>query len=202
MSLGKHARGRVEKVIAPIADTLASVGITPNQLTISGLALTGLAMFSYSLGGVGLILAGILLVFGGFLDVLDGAIARRHGMSTPAGAFIDSFIDRLADIMIALGYLFSGLVSPLIVVLMLSSSMLVSYARARGEGLQVRVADVGVGERGVRLLIIIAATFISYFYPAALAISALAIIVISAITIVERALHILKSLSSSKPLGT
>jgi archaetidylinositol phosphate synthase len=202
MSLGKLVRGRLERAIAPLVDALASLGVTPNQLTLYGLALTGLAMISYNLGSLGLLLAGILLAVGGFLDVLDGVMARRHGMSTPAGAFIDSFADRLSDTMIALGFLFSGLVSPLVVMLMLSSSMLVSYARARGEGLQVRVAGVGVGERGVRLLIIIAATFTAYFQPIALSISALTITIVSAITVVERTWHILKSLSSSQSLGT
>ncbi|MEM4298269.1 MAG: hypothetical protein QW815_07875, partial [Nitrososphaerota archaeon] len=92
-------------------------------------------------------------------------------------------------------------VHPLPVLLMLATSMLVSYSRARGEALQVRVGDVGVGERGVRLLIAIAATLASYFHTYILTLSAVLITIVSAVTVVERVLHVLRSLGSPKSLG-
>ncbi|MEM1944521.1 MAG: CDP-alcohol phosphatidyltransferase family protein [Nitrososphaerota archaeon] len=198
------ARGRLERAVTPFVDALARVGFTPNRLTLAGLAATGLATLSYYWGGferVGLLLAGLLLAVGSFLDALDGVMARRQGSATPAGAFIDSFVDRVSDTLISLGYLMSGLVHPLPVLLMLATSMLVSYSRARGEALQVRVGDVGVGERGVRLLIAIAATLASYFHTYILTLSAVLITIVSAVTVVERVLHVLRSLGSPKSLG-
>jgi archaetidylinositol phosphate synthase len=200
MALGRVARGRLEDVLKPLADGLASLGVTPNQLTLAGVILTGLSTFFYWFSGwdvVWLFGAAASLMSGGFLDVLDGALARRGGKSSRAGAFIDSVTDRVSDTLVAVGYLLSGIVYPLSALLMLATSMMVSYARARGETLQVRLDDVGVGERGVRLLIVISATLTAYWYPQALNISAILLTVLAGFTVVERFLYTLEKLRLS-----
>ncbi|GBC68849.1 CDP-diacylglycerol--inositol 3-phosphatidyltransferase [archaeon HR01] len=197
MALGRVARGRLETILTPLADRLAAGGVTPDQLTLAGLLLTGLSVFFYWLGGAWLFAAAASLMAGGFLDMLDGALARRTGRLSRAGAFLDSVADRVSDTLVAVGYLLTGVVQPLLALLMLATSMLVSYSRARGESLGVRLADVGLGERGVRLLIVIVATLTAYIYPQALNISAAVLTVLAGFTVVERFLHTLEELGLS-----
>lgn len=123
---------------------------------------------------------------GSFLDGLDGSLARLLGSQSNFGAFLDSFTDRISDSLIVLGFLLSGAVDAVLALGMLASSMLVSYARARAEGLGVSLKEVGVGERAVRLLAAIAATFTAYINPLTLFAAAIFITVVSMITVVQR----------------
>lgn len=94
----------------------------------------------------------ILLLLSGFFDALDGFIARVRGEASPRGAFLDSFVDRVADSMYAMGFLLLGY-NMYTVYLMLTGSLLVSYARARFESLTGKgMEGLGVMERSDRTL--------------------------------------------------
>lgn len=94
----------------------------------------------------------ILLLLSGFFDALDGFIARVRGEAGPRGAFLDSFVDRVADSMYAMGFLLLGY-NMYTVYLMLTGSLLVSYARARFESLTGKgMEGLGVMERSDRTL--------------------------------------------------
>ena len=90
--------------------------------------------------------AGFVLVFGAWCDLFDGEIARKTGTQSPAGAFLDSNLDRISEIV-----LFAGLAAAfpdrsgvVWAVAALSDSLMVSYARARGEGLGVACPTFGI----------------------------------------------------------
>ncbi len=127
-----------------------------------------------------------MLAVSSFLDGLDGSLARLLGSQSRFGAFLDSFTDRVSDALIVFGFLLSGVVDAVLALGMLASSMLVSYARARAEALGVSLKEVGVGERAVRLLAAIVATFTAYINPLTIFAAAVFITAVSLITVVQR----------------
>ena len=120
---------------------LGRIPVTPNQITVVGVALTFVAAVLAALGY--LRWAGVVLIFAGTFDILDGALARSSGRSYPYGAFLDSTLDRYSEgaIYIGLAAYFASTTGPLQRWLLLSTvaalagSFLVSYVRARAQSL-------------------------------------------------------------------
>jgi CDP-diacylglycerol--glycerol-3-phosphate 3-phosphatidyltransferase len=130
-------RRHAERMMA----ALASLPVTPNQITVVG---TSIAFAAAILAGLGqLTWAGVVLAFGGTFDILDGALARSTHRSYPYGAFLDSTLDRYAEGAVYLGIAvyFAGTPGPyqrwliLATVAALAGSFLVSYVRARAQSL-------------------------------------------------------------------
>jgi len=142
--------------LIPIADFLIRHGLTPNRLSVIGLLLNFLAAFCILQGG--LFIGGFIYLFAGLVDLFDGTVARRGGLSTEFGAFLDSNFDRIAEgvIFAAIAYLFAdqgNAVTASVVVLALLGSFMVSYTRARAEALGL-VGKSGFASRFERLLLI------------------------------------------------
>jgi CDP-diacylglycerol--glycerol-3-phosphate 3-phosphatidyltransferase len=120
---------------------LGRVPVTPNQITVIGVALTFVAAVLAALGH--LRWAGVVLIFAGTFDILDGALARSSNRSYPYGAFLDSTLDRYSEGAIYLGLVayFASTDGPLqrwlllATVAALAGSFLVSYVRARAQSL-------------------------------------------------------------------
>ena len=94
----------------------------------------------------------VLLVLGSLLDAIDGAVARARGEAGPRGAFLDSVIDRVSDSMYVMGFLFLGY-NPYLVYVVLVGFLLVSYTRARFEGLTGKSMEgLGIMERSDRII--------------------------------------------------
>ncbi len=97
----------------------------------------------------------LLFVLSAYFDAVDGAVARIRGLPTPGGAFLDSFVDRLSDVVYASALLLLGL-SEWWILALATGSLLVSYARARAEGVVgARLEGIGIMERAERLLAIL-----------------------------------------------
>ncbi len=115
--------------------------VTPNQVTVVGFALTVLAAALAAAGQ--LRWAGVVLIFAGTCDILDGALARSTGAGYPYGAFLDSTLDRYSEGVVYLGLAayFVGMTGPLqrwlvlATLAALAGSFLVSYVRARAQSL-------------------------------------------------------------------
>src|SRR5467141_3347851 len=132
--------------------------VTPNMLTLFGLAITAAGAAVLALGHLGF--AGISLLFAGLFDILDGALARASGKVYKYGAFLDSTVDRYSEGVVYLGILIYFLrhhdgLQPIIVLIALAGSFLVSYVRARAQSLGF-TCDVGVLARPERVVIIVA----------------------------------------------
>lgn len=134
----RAARRFAELVVRP----LAALGVTPNMATFLGLLLNGLTAAVIATGH--LRIGGILLLFAGMFDMVDGALARVRDQKTTFGAFFDSTLDRYSEGLVLLGVILFALTLPatpertwLIALTYLAglSSLMVSYARARAEGL-------------------------------------------------------------------
>ena len=157
----KQIKPVFEEKVTPVIELFYKIGISPNFLTILGfiLVVTG----SYFLAVQNFIVSGIFLTLGNICDALDGALARRFNRSTKFGAFLDSVIDRLSDAfpLMAVVYIFRNddvlLGLSLIAIIF---SFLVSYTRARAEGLGVE-CKVGFFERPERSIILIISVFLA-----------------------------------------
>ncbi|MCE8425150.1 MAG: CDP-alcohol phosphatidyltransferase family protein [Candidatus Methanoperedens sp.] len=154
-------RGKTRDLLKPLAKNIK--GINPNTLTLLGLVISIIAAVFLALQEV--LEAGFFIIISGFLDVLDGAVARENDRMTRFGGFLDSVCDRFADSAIIIGAMYGGLtVFPpfpdwLIGTLAIVGSNMVSYTRARAEAAGGS-ASVGPGERAVRMIIIVVGAFI------------------------------------------
>ena len=153
---------RLRQSIKPVVDSVgracASVLPYPNAWTAMGVVVAALSGFSFYYGS--LELGGAFVLLSGLTDVIDGAVARATGKVSKKGGFLDSNLDRLAEVFIYAGIVGSAAVSPLLSYLALSFSLLVSYSRSKAEALGVKAEGVGVGERAERLLVLAAASFL------------------------------------------
>ena len=181
--------------------SLARTGVTPNVLTATGVSLCLAAAVLVPFEDHGKLLffwlaAGIFVV-GSLLDILDGALARVGGKTTPFGAFIDSTTDRVGEgaMLAAIALVFSRHGKDWAVVLAVAAvvgSFLVSYTRARAEALGLR-GDVGLGSRAERVVLITAGLVFAPWGGLPWAIVALA--ATAWLTVVQRILHVRKQLS-------
>lgn len=180
------------RLMGPLADALLRAGVTPDAVTIGGtLATVAVALWAFPTGH--LFLGAILLGACTVLDTIDGLMARRSGRTGPWGAFLDSTLDRVAD-----GAIFGGLVvwftgggdhrpTALLALACLVLGGVVPYARARAEGVGAD-ANVGIAERGDRLLVsLVAAGLVGLGAPLAVLTVALALLAAaSLVTVVQR----------------
>ena len=127
----------------PIVRPLASIGVTPNMLTVLGLV--GNAVAAYFAAEGEFVWAGVLVLVSSALDMYDGALARATGQATPFGAVFDATLDRISEALVLFGLLvyFSdrgGQTEELLAFVAVVGSILVSYVRARAEviGLTLR----------------------------------------------------------------
>src|SRR6266513_1463478 len=182
------------RLLTPVADALAYTRVTPNALTITGtVGMTAGALWLFPTGHL---FAGTLVCTGFDLtDMLDGLLARVKGTSGAWGAFLDSTLDRISDAAV-----FAGLaiwlartgqrVLAVVALFCLVAGLLVSYAKARAEGLGLR-CDVGIAERTERLLIGLASAGLSGLgVPYVLAIGLWVLAVLSAVTFGQRVLAV------------
>ena len=147
---------RLELILSVIANKMVAIGITANMVTFFGFLVNLIATFYFATGH--LVIGGILVLFGGSFDMMDGAVARAQRTLRPSGALLDSVIDRYSEGFLFLGALiyFYGLESLLGIILAFSAwfgSILVSYVRARAEGLQV-TCKVGLMQRPERIVLL------------------------------------------------
>jgi archaetidylinositol phosphate synthase len=185
-------RGTLKARLEGAGSAASKVTPNPTAWTAIGFALAVLAFVFY--GGGHPFVGGALVLLAGFFDVLDGAVARASGRTTQRGAFLDSTLDRVSEVVIFLGILVGSYASPFVVLLALSFSLLVSYTRAKGDALGVSLAGVGVGERSERLVVLIVASFLGV-----VALGVLVIFVLALVTFVQRVVKVSIALGRPEP---
>jgi CDP-diacylglycerol---glycerol-3-phosphate 3-phosphatidyltransferase len=160
--LNLRVRPVVNRVVDPLAGALLRAGVSPDAVTVVGTV--GVLVGALAFFPRGAFLAGTAVVVVSVLtDLLDGAMARRRGTPSRFGAWLDSTCDRIADAAIfsglALWFAGDGDSRGLLALALfcLVSGSIVSYAKARAEGLGLR-CDVGLAERAERLIIVLLGT--------------------------------------------
>ncbi|HEX7745619.1 MAG TPA: CDP-alcohol phosphatidyltransferase family protein [Micromonosporaceae bacterium] len=188
------ARAGMARVVEPLARRLLRVGVTPNAVTVTGTV--GVLIGALGFGARGHLIAGALIVtFFALTDLLDGTMARIRGGATRFGAFLDSSMDRLADgaVFGAVTYWLAtqddraGVAAAL---LCLVGGQLVSYVKARAEGLGM-TCNVGIAERTERLVVVgVGGLLAGFGLPWALPAALWLLAVLSFVTVGQRIRHV------------
>lgn len=185
-----NLRDTLKPALEKIGKGFAATGLSPNFWTAVGLGFALLSAIVYGMGmEFGLIIGGILLLVSGFFDMVDGQVARVTGKTSKVGSYLDSMFDKIAETAIFLGILVGGYAEPYLVLLAITLSLLVSYARAKSDSLNVKLQGVGIGERAERLLVIAIIGIIGYMEPAVMI-----VVVIAGITLIQRMIFTAKNI--------
>lgn len=176
-----------------IVRALALAHINPNVLTVMGLVVNTYAafLFGYANGDNQrrmFVYAGLVIIGSGFFDLVDGRVARASNKVTRFGAFFDSVVDRYSDASLFFGLLVyyargNRFFYVVLTALVMISSIMVSYARARAESI-IGTCRVGFLERPERLVLLIIGALFNVMAPALWVIA-----VLSTITVVHRILY-------------
>lgn len=152
--LGPRVRAWYRGLFGPTEQWLADAGIRPDHLTYAQLVVSVVAGLSFATGAI--FLAGWLTILAGTLDILDGGLARRTGSASPRGAFLDSVTDRWAEVATFAGlaiFYYRNVWMLGVVALAAFASQMVSYVRARAEGVGIALAG-GRAQRPERYVIL------------------------------------------------
>ena len=141
----------------------------------------------------------IFILLSGFLDVVDGAVARYHGIASPFGAFLDSTMDRFADAIIFIGIIYGGYCNWFVGVLAIHSAITVSYVRARAESQGVE-CNIGIAERAVRMIILMLGAIIAAIFNSDIIFTYFIylLVILSYFTVGQRIVHVWKALNGSR----
>jgi len=197
---------KVQDMLTSEAKAAHRIGLTPNIVSLIGLALAFFSAAAYAISQnqpIWLLLAVILLLASGFCDTLDGVLARIYQQQSVFGGFLDSLLDRYADAVVYAGVIIGGLCDPLWGLAALAGSLLVSYSRARAEAAGIKMESIGVAERAERMIILAAASIVAIFWPSVLNIGTLNIgiillAVLSNFTVLQRGVHVYRVLKKKE----
>jgi len=172
----------------PLSFIAKRIHFSPNTLTVTGFVITVIAAFviPYNIR-----LGGIFIMIGGIFDMLDGIVARTSGKTTKFGAFLDSVLDRYSDafLFLSLSYYLAANgnhTGSFLSLGTLVGAFLISYARARAEGLG-ESCHTGIMERPERLILLIFATITGWIIPILWL-----MLVLTHITVAQRIYHFRK----------
>ncbi len=194
--LNRFARALVTRLLTPFALLLLRLGVSPDVVTLVGtLGVCAGALAFYPVGQ--LFWGSVVITLFVFSDSVDGIMARASGRSSSWGAFLDSTLDRVGDAAVFGGLVLyflprgdgRGEAIGALALLCLVLGQVVSYARARAEGLGMR-ADVGIAERADRLATVLLTTgLVGIFLPEVVLLVVLALLAVaSLVTVVQRML--------------
>ena len=187
---------RVRKSLNPVTDSigraLSSSGLPPDFWTVVGFLFALIAGVLYALRPSMPYLAALAIIASGIMDVLDGAAARAMNRVSKTGSFNDSTLDRLAEVAIYAGIVYANYTSPVIVLLTLGFSLLVSYTRAKGDALSVTLSGIGIGERAERLIVLVVFSILGF-----VAYGVYVVLVLAFVTFIQRYVFIYRKLRSS-----
>lgn len=190
MNLQGIRRNLAYRITSPIVGILSKSGITPNTLTLTNLALNIVAAYFISTGHF--LLGGVLILGSGFFDLLDGALARFSKQTTKFGAALDSTVDRISEAATLCGLLIwyvpqeGATLEIVLILVVLIGSFLVSYIRARAEGLGWQ-CQVGLFTRAERVIVLAIGLLINQVF---IALCILAVFV--SVTVVQRLVYLWK----------
>jgi CDP-diacylglycerol--glycerol-3-phosphate 3-phosphatidyltransferase len=185
-------------VTNPISEWLLRAHVRPNTLTTAGALLVVISAVAYAFGWIRT--GGILLLASGVVDTFDGQVARQGGMVSKFGAFYDSTLDRVGDGATFIGIAAYLLYAPdvawrvetaVLCMVAVLSSLLVSYARARAEGLGID-CKVGIVQRAERLLAIGVPSVLVGAGPRGIVLQVIVAVlaVLSTVTVVQRFVYV------------
>jgi len=148
-----------------------------------------------------LLLGGLLVLLSSAFDLFDGPLARATGQSTRFGAILDSTFDRLGEAAVLLGLLIlyvdqQSFWEPLLIYITFVGSVLVSYVRARAEGLGIK-CEVGLFTRAERVIILVLGLILGHWLDRAVLIALCVLATLALVTVIQRLIHVQRQASQS-----
>ena len=193
--VSSNLKKRFEKAVAAAVKPMIRLGVTPNQVTALGLAVSLAAAWLYADWGgerLRLVFGAAAILLSGLLDAVDGVLARGTGRVTRLGGFLDSVADRYSDALVLTGVTVGGLCSVPVGLLALTGSLMVSYTRSRAEAEGEEMAGVGLFERAERMIFLAACSLASYRWLQALDYGMIVLAAMAHLTVAQRMLHFKK----------
>ena len=185
-----NLRNSLRPTLEKIGKGFASTGLSANFWTFVGLGFALVSAVVYGMGiEFGLIIGGVLLLVSGFFDMVDGQVARVTGKTSKKGEYLDSMFDKISEVAIFLGILVGGYAEPYLVLLAITLSLLVSYARAKSDIINIKLQGIGIGERAERLLVIAIIGMIGFMDYAVII-----VVIIAGITLIQRMVFTAKNI--------
>jgi len=180
-----------EHSTAPLVRVLCKTRITANSLTVLGFLVSVAA--AVVIAEDYLLLGGVLVLLSGAFDLFDGPLARAKGQSTRFGAILDSTFDRLGEAAVLLGLLIlyldqNAFREPLLIYITFVSSVLVSYTRARAEGLGVK-CEVGIFTRAERVVVLALGLILGHWIDRAVLIALYVLATLASVTVIQRLVY-------------
>ncbi len=179
--------------VQPLASSLARAGVQANWLTYLGFVLNAVVALILVQGWFAL--GGVLFLLVNALDFLDGAVARAAGTAGAYGAFLDSVLDRYSEAVVFVGLIVwyaraDDMIAVTVSALALAGSFMVSYCRARAEGLGLD-CEVGLLQRPERIVVLgIGLMFSELTHPMVLVAVLIALALLTNLTAVQRMRHV------------
>jgi CDP-diacylglycerol--glycerol-3-phosphate 3-phosphatidyltransferase len=195
MNLQDTRRNLAYRITSPIVAVLSKSGITPNSLTLTNLALNIVAAYVIATGHF--LLGGVLILVSGVFDLLDGALARFSKQTTKFGAVLDSTVDRISEAATLSGLLIwyipqeGATVGIVLILVVLVGSFLVSYIRARAEGLGWQ-CQIGLFTRAERVIVLAIGLLVSGVFVHSVFVALCVLAVFVFITVVQRLVYLWK----------
>jgi len=195
MNLQGIRRNLAYRITTPIVGILSKSGITPNTLTLTNLALNIAAAYVIATGHF--LLGGALILGSGLFDLLDGALARFSKQTTRFGAVLDSTVDRISEAATLCGLLIwyvpqeGATLEIVLILVVLVGSFLVSYIRARAEGLGWQ-CQIGLFTRAERVIVLAIGLLVSGVSIHSVFVALCVLAVFSFVTVVQRLVHLWK----------
>jgi len=186
------------KLLEPLVWVFAKINIHPNLLTSLSLILA-IIYFGYIAAGFhkNAPLHLIIYIIASLLDSIDGTVARKLGKTSAWGAFLDSFIDRVCDSIFIFSLYLLNVASIYLVIAEVVGAFLISYARARGESLGIRMEGVGITERSERLILIFVIILIAHLDKSLSTIIFYLLLFLTYVTVIQRVIYIRSKLCKS-----
>ena len=185
-----NLRESLRPALEKVGKGFAATGLSPNFWTVVGLIIVLASAVVYGMGmEFGLIIGGILLLVSGFFDMVDGQVARVTGKTSKKGEYLDSMFDKISEVAIFLGILVGGYAEPYLVLLAITLSLLVSYARAKSDLINIKLQGIGIGERAERLLVIAVIGIFGFMDYAVII-----VVIIAGITLIQRMIYTTKNI--------
>jgi CDP-diacylglycerol--glycerol-3-phosphate 3-phosphatidyltransferase len=201
----KQIKDRSRVLAEAPARFLGQLGFSPNALTIVGSVLTASVGLLVAEGWF--LAAGVCLWLFSLTDTLDGALARATNRVTEFGAFLDSVCDRFAEAAVFFGLVWwyqsgGNTLGVTLAYLALVGSLMVSYTRARAEGVGLKASDVGWFQRPERIVVLGLGLLAAPFAPVALLVVLGGLAVLTTVTVLQRVLHVARATRYNHPHPT
>jgi len=178
---------------------LSRIGVKPNHLTVLGLVaavITAWFYVNHTSNQFMVVFAGLMILVSGFLDAIDGILARSTDNVTRFGGFFDSVFDRYSDLIILSGIIIGKLIDPITGLASLIGSVMVSYTRSKAEAEGIKMSGVGFAERAERMILLAVSSMISFFWIEALRWGIIVLTVAAHITVIQRIIYFKKEVEN------